>query len=87
MKKDDDLVRTREGMYGRSMHAQHSDSDRRIMDTPGPSLRVFQVWKGNNVAHRSLSPLEYSYFADWDFLLLKLVSWDLVFEIVEYHNE
>lgn len=48
MKKDDDLVRTREGMYGRSMHAQHSDSDRRIMDTPGPSLRVFQVWKGNN---------------------------------------
>lgn len=87
MKKDDDLVRTREGMYGRSMHAQHSDSDRRIMDTPGPSLRVFQVWKGNNVGHRSLSPLEYSYFADWDFLLLKLVSWNLVFKIVEYHNE
>lgn len=54
MKKDDDLVRTREGMYGRSMHAQHSDSDRRIMDTPGPSLRVFQVWKGNNVGYRSL---------------------------------
>ncbi|KAL6188320.1 hypothetical protein ACLB2K_039713 [Fragaria x ananassa] len=44
MRKDDgdDLP---DGIY---VHAQHSNSDRRIMDTPGPSLRVYQLWKGNN---------------------------------------
>ncbi|XP_050371794.1 probable protein S-acyltransferase 7 [Argentina anserina] len=42
---DNDMVRTPDGMY---VHAHHSSSDRRIMDTPGPSLRVYQVWKGNN---------------------------------------
>ena len=53
---DDNLVRTPDGVY---VHAQHSSSDRRIMDAPGPSLRVYQVWKGNNVG---LFLLQFSLF-------------------------
>nr|DAD34042.1 TPA_asm: hypothetical protein HUJ06_004682 [Nelumbo nucifera] len=29
---------------------QLSDSNRRIIDTNGPSKRVYQVWKGSNVS-------------------------------------
>lgn len=39
-----------------------SDSNRCIIDTPGPSLRVYQVWKGSNVS--SLSSAFASLFAN-----------------------
>ncbi|RXH80003.1 hypothetical protein DVH24_041150 [Malus domestica] len=48
--RNNDMVRTQqERMYGNALPPQHSDSDRRIIDAPGPSLRLYQVWKGNNV--------------------------------------
>ncbi|XP_009353491.2 probable protein S-acyltransferase 7 [Pyrus x bretschneideri] len=47
--RNNDMVRTQqERMYGNALPHQHSDSDRRIIDAPGPSLRLYQVWKGNN---------------------------------------
>ncbi|TQD78152.1 hypothetical protein C1H46_036281 [Malus baccata] len=47
--RNNDMVRTQqERMYGNALPSQHSDSDRRIIDAPGPSLRLYQVWKGNN---------------------------------------
>eukprot|EP00268_Persea_americana_P007248 TRINITY_DN1266_c0_g4_i1.p1 TRINITY_DN1266_c0_g4~~TRINITY_DN1266_c0_g4_i1.p1 ORF type:complete len:423 (-),score=49.94 TRINITY_DN1266_c0_g4_i1:450-1718(-) len=35
-------------MYGVSRAPQLSDSNRRIIDTNGPSKRVYQVWRGSN---------------------------------------
>ncbi|KAL6294095.1 hypothetical protein ACE6H2_002237 [Prunus campanulata] len=46
--RKNDRVRTQERMYTTALPPQHSDSDRRIIDAPGPSLHLYQVWKGNN---------------------------------------
>ncbi|WOL02534.1 putative protein S-acyltransferase 7 [Canna indica] len=35
-------------MYGSTLPSHVSDSNRRIIETSGPSKRVYQVWKGSN---------------------------------------
>ncbi|URE08980.1 DHHC palmitoyltransferase [Musa troglodytarum] len=35
-------------MYGKTLPHHISDSNRRIIETSGPSRRVYQVWKGSN---------------------------------------
>ena len=36
-------------MYGKTLPHHISDSNRRIIETSGPSRRVYQVWEGSNV--------------------------------------
>ncbi|KAH7516831.1 hypothetical protein FEM48_Zijuj10G0176600 [Ziziphus jujuba var. spinosa] len=42
------IVILQPSMFTTPLPPQLSDSNRRIIDTPGPSLRVYQVWKGSN---------------------------------------
>ncbi|XP_009359851.2 probable protein S-acyltransferase 6 isoform X3 [Pyrus x bretschneideri] len=46
--RNNDMVRTQQERMHANALPQHSDSDRRIIDAPGSSLLLYQVWKGNN---------------------------------------
>ena len=48
-------------MYGTSLPAQLSDSNRQIIETNATILRVYQVWKGNNVIYFRLFPIFYPF--------------------------